>query len=561
MKEILLKLNRLFVEKKYSELIFLIENDIKDRSARLLNILAVSRLIRQKNKETFILAISEFKQGYLKEKKTEIGLECLKNFINAIVDFYDFQGRFDESNFFEDYFNESVNMFKEAEIIFGYDKKLVSTIIRVFNRTNDLDKSLLYYELLFKNNDLTTNTLASWIFYNNYKKNWDQSDYLKYSMLLDNYLTTYSKDKLHPLTSEKNTKIKIGFLSSDIYSYHSITFFLKSILKNYDKKKYEVHLYLNNRIEDEGTQYFKKLVDFSVNISELNDLEVINMIRKNNLDVVIDLMGVASAYNRISLFKNRLARTQVSWLGYCNTTGLKEMDYLIADPNLIYPEEKNFYSEKVIYLPEIWNTHSGFDFKRTKHPLPKLRNGHVTFGSFNNFNKINDDVIKVWSNILNKVEGSKLLLKSSTKKEVSRMKKIFAKYTSIDSLSFLKTTKSFKDHLDLYKNIDIALDTFPYNGVTTSFEAIWMGVPVMAMKGYNFSSRCGESINKNLGMVELICNNEDDYVSRAVSLANDYNKLSKIRKKIFEDAVLSSLFDEKKFTINFFNLLEKVIKF
>ena len=558
MQEILIKLNRLFVEKKYSELIFLIENDIKDRSARLLNILAVSRLIRKKNKETFILAISEFKQGYLKEKKTEIGLECLKNFINAIVDFYDYQGRFDESNFFEDYFKESVNMFKEAEIIFGYDKKLVSTIIRVFNRTNNLDKSLLYYELLFKNNDLTTNTLASWIFYNNYKKNWDQSDYLKYSMLLDNYLTKYSKDKLHPLTSEKNTKIKIGFLSSDIYSYHSITFFLKSILKNYDKKKYEVHLYLNNRIEDEGTQYFKKLVDFSVNISEFNDLEAINMIRKNNLDVAIDLMGVTSVYNRISLFKNRLARTQVSWLGYCNTTGLKEMDYLIADPNLIYPEEKNFYSEKVIYLPEIWNTHSGFDFKRIKHPLPQLRNEHVTFGSFNNFNKINDDVIKVWSNILNKVEGSKLLLKTSTKKEVSRMKKIFAKYTSIDSLSFLKTTKSFKDHLDLYKNIDIALDTFPYNGVTTSFESIWMGVPVLTMKGYNFNSRCGESINKNLGLEALIAEDNSDYILKAKELSGNLDKLFNIRQHIYEKALNSPLFNTENFLKGFYKSLEEI---
>jgi len=273
---------------------------------------------------------------------------------------------------------------------------------------------------------------------------------------------------------------------------------------------------------------------------------------------MIDLMGITSVYNRITLFKNRLARTQISWLGYCNTTGLKEMDYLIADPNLIYPEEKIFYSEKVIYLPEIWNTHSGFEFERNYYPPPQIINKNVTFGSFNNFNKINDDVIKVWSNILNKVEGSKLILKSSTKKEITRMKKIFGKYTSIDSISFLKTKKSFKEHLYLYKNIDIALDTFPYNGVTTSFEATWMGVPVLVMKGFNFNSRCGESINKNLGLVDLISNDEIDYIHKAVNLANDKHKLSKIRKKIFDNVITSSLFDTKKFTNNFFNLLEKI---
>jgi len=209
-------------------------------------------------------------------------------------------------------------------------------------------------------------------------------------------------------------------------------------------------------------------------------------------------------------------------------------------------------------LPEIWNSHSGLDLERYHYPPPQTINKHVTFGSFNNFNKINDDVIKVWSNILNKVEGSKLILKSSTKKEVSRMKKIFGKYTSIGSISFLKTKKSFKEHLYLYKNIDIALDTFPYNGVTTSFEAIWMGVPVLVMKGFNFNSRCGESINKNLGLVDLISNDEIDYVYKAVDLANDKSKLLEIRKKIFDNAISSSLFDAKRFTNNFFNLLEKI---
>lgn len=558
MNEVLIKLKKLFVEKKYSELIFLIENDIKDRSARLLNILATSRLARQKNKESFIQAISEFKQGYLKEKQSELGLECLKNFINSVVDFYDYQGRFDNSDFFESYFNECLNFFKEADIYFGYDPKLVSSAIRVFNRTNNLDKALFYYDLLFKNNDLTVNKLASWIFYNNYKKNWAQSDYLKYSNFFNSYLNIFSENKLYSLFYGTNEKRKIGFLSGDINNHHSITFFLKSVLKNYDKKKYEVHLYLNNKIEDQDTENFKKLVDFSINISEINDLDAINLIRKNNLDIMIDLMGITSVYNRITLFKNRLARTQISWLGYCNTTGLNEMDYLIADPNLIYPEEKIFYSEKVIYLPEIWNSHSGFELERNHYPLPQSMNKQVTFGSFNNFNKINDDVIKVWSNILNKVEGSKLILKSSTKKEINRMKKIFGKYTSIESISFLKTKKSFKEHLYLYKNIDIALDTFPYNGVTTSFEAIWMGVPVLVMKGFNFNSRCGESINKNLGLVDLISNDEIDYVYKAVDLANDKYKLLEIRKKIFDNAITSSLFDAKRFTNNFFNLLEKI---
>ena len=130
----------------------------------------------------------------------------------------------------------------------------------------------------------------------------------------------------------------------------------------------------------------------------------------------------------------------------------------------------------------------------------------------------------------------------------------------MDSVIFHKSFDNKKDHLNLYKKIDIALDTFPYNGVTTSFEAIWMGVPVLTMAGYNFNSRCGESINKNLNMEQLIAKDEDDYVSKAVNLSNDKEKYINLRKSIFQNAIKSPLFNKKKFTENFFNSLKEIVK-
>ena len=142
---------------------------------------------------------------------------------------------------------------------------------------------------------------------------------------------------------------------------------------------------------------------------------------------MFDITGVTS-FNRVSLFKNRLAPKQISWLGYCNTSGLDNMDYLIADKNLIYEDEKNSYSEKIIYLPNIWNCHSGLNSVRSPSVAPFLKEKNITFGSFNNFNKINDRVINVWSQILLKVKNSKLILKSSLKIDKSFLKKEFEKY-------------------------------------------------------------------------------------------------------------------------------------
>ena len=200
---------------------------------------------------------------------------------------------------------------------------------------------------------------------NNYKYDWSQKNFLEYSKQIEKYIPLVPEEKLFNSSSVKSDKIKIGFVSSDVNKVHSITFFLKTILSSYDNKKFEIFLFLNSNKEDEGTLRFKSFVDHSINITDLKDVECINTIRKLNLNIIFDLMGVTST-NRVSLFKNRLAPVQISWLGYCNTMGIKNMDYLISDPNLIYENEHNLYSEKVLYLPNIWNCHCGFDFKELK---------------------------------------------------------------------------------------------------------------------------------------------------------------------------------------------------
>ena len=152
------------------------------------------------------------------------------------------------------------------------------------------------------------------------------------------------------------------------------------------------------------------------------------------------------------------------------------MDYLLADRNLIRPEEEKYYSEKIIYLPNIWNCHSGYPYERSESLMPMETNNYITFGSFNNFRKINEEVIETWSSILKTVKNSKLLLKTSIATSKEFYQKKFDDYGVLKFITFSDYNKSFKDHLNEYKKIDIALDTFPWNGVTTTLESIWMNV-------------------------------------------------------------------------------------
>jgi len=557
MDEKILKLSNLFKEKKYDELIIFIKNSFPKKSAQILNLLGVARLFNNRDKNSMILALSDFKQAYIKEKKTNFGLEALINFINTAADLYALQSPLQDTKYDSSIFlNQTNDLFEEAKINFGYNEKLVSSIIRVYKHQANLNKTLFYLEKQFEKSELNQSGFASWIFFNNYKKNWTQSDFLKYSKLFSDKIENFNPSNLVELNKKKNSKIRIGFLSSEILGKHSITYFLETIFKDYNKDKFEIYLYLDNAIEDENTNEFKILVKKFINVSSLEDIEAFNLIRSDNIDIMFDITGVTLS-NRVSLFKNRMAPKQISWLGYCNTSGLENMDYLIADKNLIYDEEKNYYSEKIIYMPNIWNCHSGLNSIRSFSDPPCLKEKNITFGSFNNFNKINDQVISVWSQILLKVKNSKLILKSSLKMDKSFLKKEFEKYGVIDSIKFLEKRK-LESHYNLYKNIDIALDTFPYNGVTTTFEALAMGVPVITMKGYNFNSRCGESIIKNLGVEELIANNEDDYILKAQKIANDKDKLLELRKNIFKISHETPLFDTKQFSQDFFDILEKI---
>jgi protein O-GlcNAc transferase len=554
MNEIINNLQQLFLKKQFSKLIFEIENVIpqNQKTLQVMNILGAAKMLKDPNSENSIKsAIENFKYAFAHSKDSQTSITILINLANASCSLYD---QFEKNNNFPERFYELTNLFKQIQNVSAVNEKLNLSIYRVYKRLNDLDNAISCLSEISEKKNLSLKSLVLLIFNNNFKNDWKQSDFFYHSKLLEEYIVDYSKYKLTNLKkiNKNKNKIKIGFLSADIKNYHSVTYFFKTVLNNYDKDMYEIILILNQSKEDENTKEFIGLVDKIIKIKHLDDFEAINYLRNLEFDIIFDLMGITSS-NRLTLFKNRIAPIQVAWLGYNNTTGLNNMDFLFSDKNLIFNEEKKFYSEKIVFFKNIWNCHSGFKFSRNKNASPFIKNKFITFGSLNNFSKINDNVIEVWAAILKKIDKSKLILKSNTKIDTTRIKKLFQKADVENSVYFYEKNYTLDDHLKIYNEIDIALDTFPHPGITTSFEAIWMGVPVLTMKGYNFMSRCGESINKNLNLEYLISKDNNEYISKAIELANNKDKLIKTRNYIFSKALQSPLFNQQDFSNEFFS--------
>ena len=535
------QLKKLFFSKKYDEIIIEIEN-IKDKNSLYLNILGAARLNRNNlEKNDRENALSNFEEAYLKDSKTENGLNAIINYINVATDL-------NKTDKILDYI-------RSAKSNFGENERLLEALQRFYQFQHNTTERKKVLELIIKNKSKSVKIWSSYLYNNNFLSNSKtQEDHFNLAKKFSEVLPLF---KLPDLSIDKNIKerkINIGFLSADLNQNHSVNFFLKGLLKNLDKDKFNL-IAIGNWKEATFTNLeLREKFDEWFSIYNLKDFEAINLVRSKKIDIIFDIMGMTGE-NRPTLFKNRIAPIQINWLGYCNTSGIKNMDFIFADPHLIQDGEERFYSEKVKKLSYIWNSHSGLSIKRKLIDLPVKNTGKFTFGSFNNFNKISNETLNCWEKILKSSKSFRIFLKSSVEYFPNDLLSKFKDRGIEKQITILKKTKTFIDHLKMYEQIDLALDTFPYNGVTTTFEALWQTVPVLTLRGDNFLSRNGYSILKNLGIEELISKNPDDYVLKAINLSNNYNDLQNIKKKIYENLLNSKLFDIKSFTQSFENTL------
>lgn len=551
-------INVLFSKKKFEEVVFKIKENshILKNHPDLFNISGVSQILKLNyNKNDVISALTDFENYFLGSKINDKKIEAVCNYIATCV--------VNSQKYHEiiSYFEMAKNLFERCEQQVGYNERLYLSGIDLYKYTLDHDKNRKLLIKLIKNKTKSKIAACAYGYMSNYTYDWGLKDYFDYSKNFTDYFPKHKVKDISEIKYNENKKIRIAFVSKDFKANHSITWMIKDTLLYFDKNQFETFgISMTNDILLKGSsQELKNNFDNWFDFSKLKNDEIITKLQDFKIEILIDTGGLFHA-ERIEIFNNRVAPIQISWVGYLNTVGYPTIDFLISDKNLIKKDEEKFYSEKIIKMSNIWNCHSGFKFKREFSELPIKKNKYITFGSFNNFLKISDNVVEVWSQILKKINNSKLILKSSLNVNKNIILEKFKKFGVYNSIEFLETDQDIENHIKSYKKIDISLDTFPYNGGITTFEALWSGVPVIGMAGFNMMSRCGESILKNAKLKNLISMNKEDYVNKALYLSKNLRELEVLRLKIFKDILNTSLFDSENFSINFQNKLLDIYK-
>jgi protein O-GlcNAc transferase len=355
---------------------------------------------------------------------------------------------------------------------------------------------------------------------------------------------------IEPHTNDRtpHRRLKIGYVSPD-FRVHVLAEYLLPLLSSHDRQQFEIFCYSNVASPDFVTARLQPLAHVWRDIHSLSDEQVAALIRRDEIDILVDLT-VHSARNRLLVFARKPAPVQVTWLGYPGTTGLTTIDYRFTDRHFDPPGLfDNCYSERSIYLPD---TCVCFDPIATTSvsESPALHNGYITFGSLNALYKVNRGVLSLWAQALNAVENSRLIMRApegSSRQWVLDTLNLAG--IAADRIEFVGKQPRGR-YLENYHRIDIALDTFPYSGHTTTLEAVWMGVPVVTLVGQTVVGRAGYSQLTNLGLPQLIAQSPAEFVNIAAMLAGNLSGLRHLRSTLRPQIERSPLMDSSRFTRN-----------
>ncbi len=354
----------------------------------------------------------------------------------------------------------------------------------------------------------------------------------------------------HENDRDPERRLRIGYLSAD-FRGHASANFLMPVLEQYSPKEVEVFCYAQVQRPDEMTRRMREEVSQWRSIVGQSDEEVAELIRSDRIDILVDLK-LHTAENRLLIFARKPAPVQVTWLGYPGSTGLETMDYRLSDAYLDPPGmDESVYSERTIRLPDSFWCYDPLEGSGIPVVAPPcLKSGHITFGSLNNFCKMNDALMALWARVLREVKGSRMLVLAREGSHRQRLlDRMRGEGIEGGRVEFVPRQSS-RGYLESYHRIDIGLDTFPCNGHTTSLDALWMGVPVVSLVGKTTAGRAGLSVLSNVGLVELAARDEEEYVRIAVELAGDRGRLEQLRSGLRQRMRDSPLMDARRFAQN-----------
>lgn len=346
--------------------------------------------------------------------------------------------------------------------------------------------------------------------------------------------------------AEPERRLRVGYVSPD-FRTHSCAYFLAPLFANHDKGGFEVFAYSNNARNDDVTDTLRGTVDHWRDLHGVDDQTAAGMVAADGIDILVDLAGYSRG-GRLEVFARRPAPVQITWLGYAATTGMAAMDYRLSDA-IADPEgtADGLHTETLIRLQGGFHCYQPPVQAPEVAPPPMQANGYVTFASFNNLAKINQAVIKVWAATLAAVPNSRLLLKGQGLEQAPVRDRLLAAFAAegvgegrIETLAWVPRDQS---PLRAYGQADIALDTFPYNGTTTTLEALWMGLPLVTLAGARHSGRVGASLLTHAGLDLEIPQTAEDYVRFAAALAGAPERLAAFRSRVRGSLKASPLMD------------------
>ena len=365
-----------------------------------------------------------------------------------------------------------------------------------------------------------------------------QDLYVRYQNLLADL-----KMKTYPVPQWHHSVIRVGYLSADLHE-HAVAQFIWPLLCAYDPSQFSVYVYRLSAIDDAVTRGLQDGRAFWREVWTLSWQDLAAKIREDEIDVLVDLSG-HTAGNALPVLACRPAPVQLSGIGYFNSTGMIETSGFLSDVYCSSAEHSPYFTEPLLRMPHSHFCYHPFTEFPDEGAAPCLKNGYVTFGCFNNFAKVNDEILFLWREILKRVPDARLLLKHSLLGTEEGRNYTVQRFRRLElPLERIEFRGSSDDYLLQYQDMDIALDTSPYPGGVTTCEALYMGVPVVTLKGNRHGARFGYSFLANLNLTELVAENEAEYVDIAVKLSHDWELLNMFRENLRKMMLRSSLMNE-----------------
>lgn len=370
--------------------------------------------------------------------------------------------------------------------------------------------------------------------------------------------------RIEPIVSslgERDRELRIGYLSADLRE-HPVGFLAIRTVEALAQRGIWQAIYSNHRQTDRLVDRFRQAADAFHCILDWDDAQIAEQIRRDRIDVLLDLSGHTPG-GRLGVFALHPAPHQSTWLGYPGSTGMRQMEFLIADRWHIPAEQERWFREKVCRLPNFFATVDPPEWELPVTPLPALSNGHITFACPHNPNKINDQVLRCWSRIAATLPTSRFLFRYDGYDDAAIQERIAAPFASVGfsvSQLLFESGGSRKEMLQAYQRADITVDAFPYSGGLTTWESLWMGVPVVTSPGPTMASRHSYAYLANVGLESCIASEQDNYPGTAMKLAGDLSTLSAIRGRLRQQLLASPIHHYEQFADDFLEMIYRDFK-